>query len=181
METNRWLWLLLLAGVAAGPGWYVYARFFSGQTIASHPLQQSPAAQSITQTVSLDQGPIGIVLKGSVGGRRFGPENRADFAIEVRQNGQLLGKDVLVFVDAKTASDAVPDRTPNRLALAPITLTAPGTLTISVAAVGAQSLPVHDLVLEVRGGVRASPTHWLVAGALLALGAAVMLILGSRR
>ncbi|WP_432719511.1 hypothetical protein R0381_000363 [Jeongeupia wiesaeckerbachi] len=175
------LWLLLVAGVVAGPGWYIYARFFSGQLLASHPLQQSAAVQSITQTVSLDQGPIGIVLKGNIGGRRFGPENRADFAIEVRQNGQLLSKEVLVFVDAKTASDTAPDRTPNRLGLAPITLTRGGTLEISVTATGEQSLPVHELMLDIRGGVRPSPMHWLLAGALLAVGAAIMLILGSRR
>ncbi|GHD66249.1 hypothetical protein [Jeongeupia chitinilytica] len=182
MEPGRGLWwLLLLAGVAVGPGWYIYARFFSGQLIGSHALLQTPAPQSVSQTVGLEQGPVGIVLKGSVGGRRFGPENRADFVVEVSQNGLPLAKEVLVFVDAKTASDAVPDRTPTRLGLAPIELERGDTLSITVTAVGAQTLTVHDLTLDIRAGVRPSAPRWLIGGALLALGAAVMLILGFRR
>ncbi|AOY00188.1 hypothetical protein BJP62_06845 [Jeongeupia sp. USM3] len=169
--------LLLIAGLAVGPGWYVYARFFSGTLLGSHALQQSAAPQSVSLNVRADQGPVGIVLKGDVGGRRFGPETRADFVVEVRQNGLPLAKDVLVFVDAKTSGDTVPDRTPTRLGLAPIELERGGALEISVTAIGAQTLTVHDLALDVRGGVHPSPSHWLIGGALLALGAAVMLIL----
>ncbi|BCL76021.1 hypothetical protein JHS3_17570 [Jeongeupia sp. HS-3] len=182
MDANRMMWwLLLLAGIAVGPGWYIYARHFSGQLLSSQPLQQTPAPQTLSLAVRGDQSPLGIVLKGDIGGRRFGPETRAEFVVDARLNGVLLSQETVTFVDAKTSSDAVPDRTPTQMGLAPLALEHGGTLAVTVTAVGAQTLTVHELALDVRGNVRHSPPHWLFGGALLALGAAVMLILGSRR
>ncbi len=64
---------LLVLGLLLGPGYFVYAKFFSGTAAASHPLvPRQGGFEPVTFTVAPEASPLRLVLRLSV---QYGPSH----------------------------------------------------------------------------------------------------------
>ncbi len=166
--------LLLILGLLLGPGYYVYARFFSGAVVATYPLTAARDAsgerfEPVALRLTPDMEPVALVLRFSVShGATIQPTYtpRSDYRV------RLLDGERVVLDERFSLQSPEVESTPSRVfqhALPPLPISRPVSYRLELAAEGAPQMTVHSADVQVRAQVREPDFRLVAAGVGLAL------------
>lgn len=169
--------LILLLGLLLGPGYYVYARFFSGELVASQVLEiDGKHFAPIALSLDPNMGAIGLVLRFSVshGPTPVPPDTpRSDYRVRVFEGERVILEQTFSLQSSEVES--TPGRQFQR-ALPVLYVNHPGVYHLELAAQGEPGMRVHSADLQVRAHVREPDLRLLVAGGVMvAIGLATVL------
>lgn len=164
------LLLLMAAGLVLGPGYWIYAKLYSGRLAQVLELRPDAAGGLVSGDFRLtgDMGPVGLILKAQ---GEFAPnmdEHRppADaYRARVYRDGRLL-REVALRLAAAHVSDSHPVFVERLLWLEAVT---PGDYRLSLVPAGAPEIRLGKTRLEVRSRVLEPDGRVVAAGAAMVI------------
>lgn len=171
--------LLITVGLALGPGYWIYAKFFSGELVQTLELQAAPGGGLVTPGFQLraDMRPAGLILKAQGG---FAPNMdeakppRNVYLAQVSRDGQPF-KEVGVTLAVKSVSDSNPAFVERLLWLEVVP---PGAYQVLLTPKAAPEITLDRARLEVRAHIQEPDGRMVAAGALLLIVGVMALFMG---
>lgn len=169
--------VLLMLGLLLGPGYYVYARYFSGQVVATQAMPLSATRiEVVNVAVSPDMNPIGLVLRFSAA---HGPTPIPPNAPRNHYRARVMDGERVVLEQRFELIAPTVESAPLaqfQQALPVFDAERAATYRLELNAEGEAEMPLHSVDVQVRAGMR-SPDYRVVAAGvvLLVLGAARMM------
>lgn len=173
-------WLLILAGLVAGPGYYLYARYFTGALVAEHLLAVLADAQVARHSPAVrlepDMSPVRFVLRVSA---EHGPSHegapRNRYRALIQRDGATVAESDFELVST-TLESSVQE---HAQVLATLAVAQAGDYRLALEDTAQPQMRVTALRLEVRRNVH-EPDKRVVWGGVALLALAVVRFLAGR-
>jgi hypothetical protein len=171
--------LLVVVGLALGPGYWIHAKFFSGELVQTLQLHAAQGGGLVTPGFHLrpDMQPAGLILKAQ---GSFAPNMdeakppRNVYLAQINRDGQPF-KEVGVTLAVKSVSDSNPAFLERLLWLEAVP---PGAYQVLLTPRAAPEIALDQVRLEVRAHIQEPDGRVVAAGALLLIVGAMALFMG---
>lgn len=173
-------WLLILAGLAAGPGYYLYARYFTGAVVAEHLLavlaDDRVARHSPAVRLAPDMSPVRFVLRISAEhGPSYEGAPRNRYRAVIQRDGTTVAESAFELVSTTLESSFQE----HAQVLATLAVAQAGDYRLALEDTTEPQMRVTALRLEVRRNVH-EPDRRVVWGGVVLLVLAVVRFLFGR-
>lgn len=173
------LLLLIAVGLTLGPGYWIYAKFFSGEPVQTLALQAVPGGGLVTPGFRLraEMRPAGLILRAQ---GHFAPNMdearppRNVYLAQVSRDGRPF-KEVEVTLAVSSVSDSHPAFVERLLWLEAVP---PGSYQVLLTPRAAPEIALEQTRLEVRAHVQEPDGRVVAAGVLLLIVGVMALFLG---
>jgi hypothetical protein len=170
-------WILIVAGLALGPVYWIYFTHFTGSVAASHPLQASADGRLDSPVFRLDPGmnPVGLIFKtqGSFSPNMLENQPPRNAYQAVLHRGAAAGEPIKFQLAAKSVADSNPVFQERLLLLH---VPAAADYRLEIAPLAEPEIELQHPELVVRQGVQV-PDSRLAAAGIIGLGLGVLLLL----
>lgn len=173
------LLLLVLVGLALGPGYWVYAKFYSGRLAQVLDLRPTAAGglESEGFRLSGEMRPVGLILKAQGGFAPNMDENKPPanrYRMRVELDGQPF-READLSLAVKQVSDSNPAFVERLLWLEAVT---PGEYRLRLEPTAAPEIRLDQARLEVRAGIQEPDGRVVAAGLLMMILGGLALFMG---